>query len=187
VTIESQAYLPDWRPGRPYQEVYSAQADEGGVLRDLVHEIDYAGWIFGWPESLQATVKNLGRLNINSDESADLRWETPDHCAVTLRLDYLSRPARRRITAFGDQGTIDWDGNTQTVSLNLEDHPEQILGSDQARKAMFLCQTLAFIRSVQGTVNPMLATAADGIKALAVCDAARTSSESRREESVIYP
>ncbi len=41
-TSAAQSWLPDWRPDRDYRESYSARLDEGGVLRDLVHEIDYA-------------------------------------------------------------------------------------------------------------------------------------------------
>ena len=63
VRIECQSYLPEWRPGRAYQESYSARAGEGGVLRDLIHEIDYAGWLFGWPVALHAKVRNLDPLS----------------------------------------------------------------------------------------------------------------------------
>lgn len=54
VRIECQSYLPEWRPARPYKNSYSSRAGEGGVLLDLIHEIDYAGWIFGWPKAVQA-------------------------------------------------------------------------------------------------------------------------------------
>ena len=70
VRIKCQSYLPDWRPSRPYHEAYSARAGEGGVLRDLIHEIDYAGWLYGWPRSLVASVRNQGRLGIAADEAA---------------------------------------------------------------------------------------------------------------------
>jgi hypothetical protein len=51
---------------------------------------------------------------------------------------------------------------------------------------MFLSQTLAFIETARGTDDPRLATADDGVNALAVCDAARLASDSRREEKVAY-
>jgi predicted dehydrogenase len=75
VRIECQSYLPDWRPGRPYRDSYSARSDEGGVLRDLVHEIDYAGWLYGWPASVQARLRNLGTLGIAAEELAELTWD----------------------------------------------------------------------------------------------------------------
>jgi predicted dehydrogenase len=187
VRIESQSYLPDWRPDRAYQEAYSARSDEGGVLRDLIHEIDYAGWLFGWPASLQATVRNLGRLEISSDEAADLNWETPDGCVISLRLDYLSKPTRRGIMARGERGTIEWDGVAQTVSLSLEGQPLQEFQFNQTKCELFLAQDLAFTNSARYSADPRLATGDDGVKALAVCDTARMASESRREELVTYP
>lgn len=92
VRIECQSFLPDWRPDRPYRDSYSSRPDEGGVLRDLIHEIDYAGWMFGWPTALQARLGNTGSLGIAAEESADLSWQTKDGVIVTLRLDYLTRP-----------------------------------------------------------------------------------------------
>jgi predicted dehydrogenase len=52
---------------------------------------------------------------------------------------------------------------------------------------MFLAQASAFVNTICGASDPRLATAEDGIKALAVCDAAQLASERRREEAVEYP
>jgi predicted dehydrogenase len=186
VRIDCQTYLPDWRPHRFYRDSYSARADQGGVLRDLIHEIDYAGWLFGWPVSLQAAIRNLGRLGIPAEEAADLSWETGESCAVSLRLDYLTRPARRQITACGERGTLEWDGIALTTTLRLNDQPVYNFQSNQSTDEMFLSQTLAFIETARGTDDPRLATADDGVNALAVCDAARLASESRCEVKVAY-
>lgn len=183
VRIESQSYLPDWRPARRYEESYSARADEGGVLRDLIHEIDYAGWLFGWPTALHGQVRNLGRLGIKADEAADLAWETATGCAVTVRLDYLTRPPRRRMLACGERGTLEYDGISGTVTLALDGAPERI-ESSQTRDEVFRAQDHAFIAARTGAADPRLATGADGLHALAVCDAARRSSQSGREEPV---
>lgn len=187
VTIECRSYLPQWRPSRPYRGTYSVRADEGGVLRDVIHEIDYAGWLFGWPCAVQARVRNMGRLEIAADETADLNWETPAGCLVTISLDYLSRPARRRVAAFGEFGTLEWDGMSGEVTLALRDAPPEIVQSAQTRDELFAAQTRAFLDVVRGGPDPRLATSADGVRALAVCDAARRASVSKREEAVWYP
>ena len=187
VRVECQSYLPDWRPNRPYQETYSARAEDGGVLRDLIHEIDYAGWLFGWPGTLQARVKNLGRLNIAAPELAELTWETSSGCVVSIALDYLSKPSRRRMRACGERGTIEWDGIRDVVTVEVDGTPLREVKSTQTRDEMFLAQARAFINASGSSPDPRLATGEDGVKALAVCDAAWRASESRREEPVEYP
>ena len=187
VRIECQSYLPDWRPQRPYQQSYSARSGEGGVLLDLIHEIDYAGWIYGWPVTLQGNLRNLDRLGIDSDEVAELTWEASTGCIVSIHLDYLSRPPRRRMKAHGDLGTIAWDGISGTVQLMLAETRVQESRSAQATDEMFAAQIFALVNCINGESDPRLATGSEGVKALAVCDTARLSSFSRREEMVVYP
>lgn len=186
VRVECQSYLPDWRPTRPYRETYSARADEGGVLRDVIHEIDYAGWLLGWPLAVEARVRNLDRLGIGAEEAAELMWETPEGCAVSLGLDYLSRPPRRYLRACGELGTLEWDGIQGTVTLGLPDSPPTISRSSQTREEMLSAQARAFIDAHRSLVDPRLTTGEDGARALAVCDAARRASETRREAMVEY-
>lgn len=186
VRVECQSFLPDWRPARSYQDSYSARAEEGGVLRDLIHEIDYAGWLFGWPTAIHAKVRNLGRLGIPADEIVELMWETPDDCIVSVNLDYLSRPSRRRMRAQGERGNLEWDGIDGTVTLALAGASLEVFCSSQVYDEMFLAQDRAFIEASFGVVDSRLATVEDGIKALAICDASRRASASRREETVEY-
>ena len=186
VRIECQSYLPEWRPSRPYQDSYSARAGEGGVLRDLIHEIDYAGWLFGWPQAVQARVKNLGRLGIDAEEVAELMWELPGGALVSMTLDYLSRPTRRYLRASGERGTLEWDGVAGTMTAVLVNAPPQTLRSAQTRDELFLTQDRAVIDACRGTLDPRLAMAEDGVKALAVCEAAQRANACRREEIVEY-
>ena len=188
VRIECQSYLPDWRPHRAYRDSYSASVEQGGALRDLIHEIDYAGWIFGWPQALHARVKNLGRLGIAAEEVAELTWETPTGCVVSIALDYLSRSACRRMQACGSHGTIEWDGMADGVTLRAEGVATKQWRSSQTRDEMFLLQAEAFVNAACGGSKDLrLACGEDGVRALAVCDAARRSEASRREEVVALP
>ncbi len=186
VRIECQSYLPDWRPTGSYRESYSARADEGGVLRDLIHEIDYAGWIFGWPSSVQARIRNTGQLGIAAEEIADLMWESSTGCVFSMTLDYLSRPARRRMRAMGELGTLEWDGIEGSVALGLYDGRKELVRSEQSRDQTFVEQLEAFIGAVKGSSDSRLTTCEEGVKALSVCDAARRASASRKQEAVGY-
>ena len=182
VRIECQSYLPSWRPGRPYRETYSASAAEGGIMRDLIHEIDYAGWIFGWPESLSARVRNLDRLGIDAEESADLVWEVSGGVLVSMTLDCVTRRPQRRMRAVGEEGAIEWDGIAGRVTLSTESDETKTFS--QTADQRLLKQDAAFIFG--NPVDPCMATADDGIRALAICDAARAASASGRSERVVY-
>jgi predicted dehydrogenase len=186
VRIECQSYLPEWRPQRSYLESYAARNNEGGVLLDLIHEVDYAGWIYGWPQAVQGRVRNLGRLGIAADEAVELSWESPACCLVSINLDYLSRQPRRIMRAYGSLGTIEWEGFGGTVTLMVEGEERKIVESQQARNDTFLAQMQAFVEALQGAHDPRLATAEEGAWGLAVCDAARNASVSRREIEVAY-
>lgn len=186
VEIECRSYLPGWRSSRPYRDSYSARAGEGGVLRDLIHEVDYAGWIFGWPSRVFGNFINTGQLGISEEEVAQIDWVSAEGFSVSIHLDYLTRPARRGIRACGKDGTMEWDGRQGQVTLSLEGSSVQEFRSAQTRDEMFLKQARAWLVSIEGPVDPQLATAEDGVRALAVCDAARLSSETRREETVFY-
>jgi predicted dehydrogenase len=187
VLIACHSYLPEWRPQRDYRDGYAARAADGGVLRDLVHEIDYAAWLFGWPTAVQASVRNLGRLQIASDEAADLWWTTADGLGVSISLDYLSHPSRRRVTVLGEHGTLEWDGIRGAVTVAIRGRGESVIEDDQSRDQTFAAQAAAFLAATQGGGwDPRLATAADGVRALSVCDAARLAS-TRRADAAVEP
>jgi len=137
VRIESQSYLPSWQPGRHYQDSFRARPVEGGVLLDLIHDIDYPGWIFGWPDLIQSSLKNLRRLSINSDEVANISWEGSKGETISITMDFLSRPAYRSMTAYRELGTIQWDDTAGRIDLWLDDKPAEEFLSTQTRDEVF--------------------------------------------------
>lgn len=187
VSIECRSYLPEWRLARDYRQSYSARGEEGGVLRDLIHEIDYAGWMFGWPKHVQADVKNFGRLDIESEEMAKLWWETDQGVCVSLELDYLSRTSKRIMRAFGQNGVLEWNGVEGKVFLRLPSGAPQVFSFRQTRDEMFLRQAEAFLGCRESGASCQLSAAKEGVMALAICDAARLASKNRREERIHYP
>lgn len=184
VRIECQSFLPDWRPGRDYRLSYSARRSEGGVLRDLIHEIDYAVWLYGRPDRVFCQFDNTGQLGIEAEESADLFWISSKQVAVSMRLDYLTRFPRRRMRAFATQGELEWDAQSMCVTLDLVGQPIQKWNCPVERNQMFREQTSAFLRAVQGGDSGSLATFEEGAFAIALCDAARKSAQSEKSERI---
>jgi predicted dehydrogenase len=116
-------YLPDWRPGTDYRQSYSASAVQGGgALRDLSHEFDYLGWLFGHWHAVTALGGHVSSLEINSDDIFVLLMQT-DRCpVVSVQVSYLDRGARRRIIVNTEGHTIEADlvGGTIAVDQNIE-------------------------------------------------------------------
>lgn len=102
--------LAQWRPARDTGATYSADpAQGGGVVLDLVHEIDMALWLLG-PLTVRAAVGGkLGPLPIQSDDVHVALLERANGAPVTVSLDYVSLRPVRRYAVVGEQGTLTCD------------------------------------------------------------------------------
>ncbi|WP_260665707.1 Gfo/Idh/MocA family oxidoreductase [Cellulosimicrobium cellulans] len=149
--VVAQSWLPGWRPERDYRDSYSARPGEGGVLRDLVHEIDYALWTFGRPVALEGHASDVPSpvLGLAVDESADLSWRTAEGADVSIRIDYVTRPARRSMLVTSPDGSVLWDvlgARVETVGADgsvasteyPQDHDRDVILSRQTQALLAL-------------------------------------------------
>lgn len=185
VRIECRSFLPEWRPGRNYRTMYSSRSKEGGVLLDLVHEIDLALWMFGRPDAVGGLTANTGRLGIQSEELAEGDWKTPAAASVSIGLDYLTRPAIRHIQAHGGNGSLTYDYIARVLRLSLAGQPVVETAFRGERQEMYIRQMREFIEILDGAEPAFLATGQEGLDALEVVDAWKRSAGSGRREKVI--
>jgi predicted dehydrogenase len=185
VEVVCRSWLPDWRPGRDHRETYSASAIDGGVLRDLIHEVDYVSWIFGVPSGLQASVSETRSLGIDSEEQATLMWDAPTGTSVVIGLDYITRPAVRQMSAYRNDGILVWHALEGRVTFRDPAGSEQELFNDpDASDRMYEEQVAAFLRRLRGGSSDGLASFEEGLASLRITEAARRSSMSRKAEMV---
>jgi predicted dehydrogenase len=191
--VRSQSWLPSWRPLRDYRDSYSARAAEGGALRDLVHDIDYPVMLLGAPSSLRASL-GQGILDIEAEEAADLLWG--DDAAVHIRLDYVSRVKTRSIRVSTTEGALSWDVVSNTVALETMATPGARRSSasfpdDASVDVVLARQTLAVLERAGICFSNLMeryepATLHDGIRAVAICDAARAAHSSGGEVTIVW-
>lgn len=106
VNIYCGSYLPDWRPGRDYKMTYSANKEQGGGVHiDLIHEIDYAYWLFGKPKNFTKFFSSKSSLNINSFDYANYVLDY-DSFNASIILNYYRRDSKRTLEIVLDEQTI---------------------------------------------------------------------------------
>ena len=106
--------LAQWRPGRELGTSYSACAEQGGgVLLDLVHEVDLARWMLG-PLEVAAAVAGqfsqpLAEAGLKANDVHVALLKQAGGAPVTISLDYVSQKLVRRHVFTGESGTLVWD------------------------------------------------------------------------------
>ena len=114
-------WLPEWRPNRAFDGSYSRfRSQGGGVIFDLVHELDSAINFFGPIESGQAVAGCLSNLTEDADDSATICLLMQSGLPVQVSLDYVSRQAVRDYVVVGTYGTLKLNFQTQTLELVSE-------------------------------------------------------------------
>jgi predicted dehydrogenase len=103
-------YLPEWHPQEDYRTGGSARKDlGGGVVLDLVHEIDYALWMMGPVVDVAAMTGHVSDLEIETEDVAEIVLRFASGALGSIHLDYLDRAPYRRCRIVGSAGTLEWD------------------------------------------------------------------------------
>lgn len=99
------SYLPDWRAGKDFRTIYSANAAMGGgVHLDLFHELDYTTWLFGLPSKSKSILRNSSSLEIDAVDYANYILEY-DSFTASIILNYYRRKPKREIEIVLDKDT----------------------------------------------------------------------------------
>lgn len=114
--IISSSYLPAWRKSVDYRKTYSAKKDMGGgVTKDLIHEWDYAVYLFGKPEKVAHMGGHVSDLEIDSDDLSIYIAQYPD-MFLEIHLDYIGQKTERQLQLFTSSKRIDVDLISNTIS-----------------------------------------------------------------------
>ncbi|MBN2381419.1 Gfo/Idh/MocA family oxidoreductase [bacterium] len=175
VHCECRSFLPDWRPGRDYKESYSAQPEQGGILLDMSHELDYLLWLFGPISSVWGQTGNTGRLNIASEEWAQAIIQCDQGPIVSLGLDYLTRPNTRIIRAYGNNGTLFYDFLQRQLTHFSPESGSHSYTIESPLYDVYREQILEFRRICSGQEPTVLANADDSQAVLNIIQAWRSS------------
>lgn len=97
VNIYCGSYLPDWRPGKDFRNIYSSNAQMGGGAHlDLFHEIDYTVWLLGLPNKSKSVLRNVSSLKIDAVDYANYLLEY-NNFSANIILNYYRKKSKREI------------------------------------------------------------------------------------------
>lgn len=145
VNIYCGSYLPEWRPGQNFLKSYSARKEMGGGAHlDLIHEIDYCTWLFGFPKSSTSVKSDASSLKIDAVDSARYIFSY-DGFTAAITLNYFRRDAKRVIEIVTDETTLITDLVKNEVKDNrlgevLHSGPYHFMDSYIHQLAYFISQ-----------------------------------------------
>lgn len=106
VQIHCGSYLPEWRK-TDYRKSYSANKNQGGgVLLDLVHEINYFQYLFPQPvQQINGYSGKISNLDITSEDTALIVLKQKNRY-IHISLNYWQRKAERYIKIYGEKDIL---------------------------------------------------------------------------------
>lgn len=121
------SYLPEWRKGIDYRNVYSAKKESGGVKIDLIHEFDYLFSLFGFPEKFSMYERKISDLEIESPDYVSFIGDY-GNMFTELHLDYFGRIPTRNVELYSDDDVIVCDFNNSKIRINneIKDYAEDV-------------------------------------------------------------
>jgi predicted dehydrogenase len=158
-TINS-SYLPSWRPGQDYRESYSADRTRGGgVMNELIHELDYNEYLFGRTEQLNGSTGRASSLDISADDYSEFQLDHSTGIKSHVSLDFFSHYRERTIKIYCPEKVIVADIINQTVKTYKEHGliNEKKLGEEN----MYLNQLNCFFNALEKRSDDNLCTVAE--------------------------
>jgi predicted dehydrogenase len=156
-SFEAGQWLPDWRPQQDHRQSYSADPQRGGgVVLDLIHEIDAARWLLGQLTPVACQIAQVPALGIESEAVATALLRSEAGALVQIGLDYVARRPVRRYQLVGEAGTLSWDLLRRELVLETPQGSELIDCGPEAFAvaATYPAAMAAFLAAVRGNAAP---------------------------------
>ncbi len=177
-------WLPAWRPNTDYRNSYSAfRSTGGGVIFDLIHELDMVRWLAGPVIEVSALTRYVESLGIETEAIAQIGLRLQSGALAQVHLDYIRPGYGRTLEIVGTLGVLIWDYTTGTVFLAKGDGSFEVVHRVPEwfeRNSMFVEHMSHFLLRLASPGCVAVSSLDDGIQALKIALACHRSALDRR-------
>jgi predicted dehydrogenase len=121
----------------------------------LCHPLDYLLWIFGELRCDASRIQQLGALQIDVDDFADVWFTGAAGLSVGLHLNYYERPTQHWLAIGGDAGSVRLDFEQGTLEGTHLDGIDRSAPHGFERNDMFLGEMHHFLEVCHGLAEPL--------------------------------
>lgn len=177
-------WLPDWRPGSDYRQGYGAfKAKGGGVIFDLIHELDLVYWLAGPINDVSAMTRNVTCLEIETEAIAQIGLRLASGALAQIHLDYVRPSYERSMEIVCLNGVLSWD-YTKGIVYHLEKGKQPFLAHKTSdhfdRNSMFKSHMGHFLDRIQMPNIKAASSFDDAVEVLRVALASHLSAINSR-------
>lgn len=174
-------WLPDWRPDSDYRNSYSAfRSSGGGVIFDLIHELDLVYWLAGEVAEVSAMTRYVESLAIETEAIAQVGLRLNSGVLAQVHLDYVRPAYKRQLEIVGTRGVLSWDYLTNEVSLTRGDGAEELVHGAPfgfERNTMFQSHMAVFLERITKAKAVAASPLNESIEVLKIALACHQSAE----------
>ena len=179
--------LSEWRPETDYRKSYSAlKGMGGGVIFDLIHEIDIVYWLFGEIKEVSCMIQNVSFLEIETESIANILMRLKSKQVIHTKIDYVRPNYSRKVEIVFENAIIYWDYLEGEVFLEEKGKDAILVNSTPKgfkRNDIFLMHLNLFISKLKQPYKEDSSTLKDACEVLKVALAAH---ESAKKNKIIF-
>lgn len=177
-------WLPDWRPGADYKQSYSASIKKGGgVIFDLIHELDLVYWLLGDVADVSAMKAKVIDLEIETEAIAQVNMRLESGVLAQVHMDYVRPIYSRNLEIVCRHGILIWDYVEGVVYLEVANKQSKILhkvSPSFQRNTMFKNHMAHFLGRIMNPLTLPISPLSEAVKVLKIALACHISSDKRR-------
>lgn len=177
-------WLPDWRPGTDHRQGYGAfRRTGGGVVFDLIHELDLVQWLLSPVVDVTALCRTVPALEIETEAVAQIGLRLADGAVAQVHLDYVRPGYGRHFEVVGRTGVLAWDYGQGRVTLERAGEPVQEVHrvpEGFQRNDLFRAHMDHFLKRVGGEGAAPISPLDEAVSVLRVALAAHRADRERR-------